>query len=140
MLMTTGSVGGQSIVRPVAGLYNYSEIHAFLKRTIYATPLTKEGAKVAVLNGSGRSGLAQAEADRLSDKGLEVVLIDNAPAGEYGAYTVYRLNSGIETMVLAQAELEQLYSVSVQGPAGAPSLPVEADFVVVVGSGATDAQ
>ena len=62
MLMTTGSVGGMSIVKPSAGVGNYSEIHSFLKGEIYGTPLLKEKAKIAVLNGSGVPGAALAQA------------------------------------------------------------------------------
>ncbi len=50
-LMTTARINGASAVRPVAGLYDYSQIQAFIKSELYATPVSKERAKVAVLNG-----------------------------------------------------------------------------------------
>lgn len=131
-LMTTGNVGGQSIVQPVAGLYDYSEIRSFLKRTIYATPLTKEGARVAVLNGSGIPDRAKEEAGKLEAQGLEVVLIGNAPVGEYEPYTIYTTDINL-AMPLTRSSLEQAYSAKTKSGPVPFGMSVEADYVLIIG-------
>src|SRR5690606_15960271 len=49
-LVTTGSYSGQSIVRPIAGLLDYSDIHAYVRQNVSSDPVTREKASVAVLN------------------------------------------------------------------------------------------
>jgi hypothetical protein len=97
VLMTTGTAGGASIVQPAAGLYNYDDIRAYIKSEIYATPLSKEKATVAVLNGSGVAGAAQKEADKLTELGMKVVHVGNVPGNEkIGKTQVYQLPAGKE--------------------------------------------
>ena len=131
MLMTTGAVGTQSVVQPVAGLHNYSQIRKYLKDTIYATPLSKEGAKVAVLNGGGPAGAAQTKADELAEKGLDVVYVGNATQDITARYAIYRLGSA-ESMPLAKAKLEQLLSVQASGQSS-QEITEEVDYIVVIG-------
>ncbi len=133
LLMTTGNIGGMSIVQPAAGLYDYSEIRSFIKREIYATPVSSEKATVAVLNGSGITGAAQKQADRLSELGMKVVYVGNAPGQTTVEKTVI-YQASKEEKKATKAKLEELYSSSVT--AGSPPYSVEADaqFIVVVGS------
>lgn len=133
-LMTTGSAGGASIVQPSAGLHNYSEIRSYIKDEIYATPLSKEKATIAVLNGSGVSGAAQKEADKLMEMGLKVVHVGNAPGNEKVTKTsVYQLPAGKEKSA-TKAKFEELYG-SVSSDSSKYNLNVDAQFIVVVGSG-----
>lgn len=133
LLMTTGNIGGMSIVQPSAGLYNYSEVRSFVKREIYATPVSNEKATVAVLNGSGITGAAQKQADRLSELGMKVVHIGNAPGRAAVNKTVIYQTSGEEKKA-TKDKLEELYGLSVT--VGSPEYKVEASaqFIVVVGS------
>lgn len=133
-LMTTGTVGGASIVQPAAGLHDYSDIRAYIKSEIYSTPLSKEKATVAVLNGSGISGAAQKEADRLSELGLKVVHVGNAPGNEKSTKTrVYQLPAGKEKSA-TKSKFEEMYG-SVSSDSPKYNLSVDAQFIVVVGSG-----
>ena len=133
-LMTTGTAGGASIVQPAAGLHDYSDIRAYIKSEIYSTPLSKEKATVAVLNGSGISGAAQKEADRLSELGLKVVHVGNAPGNEKLTKTrVYQLPAGKEKSA-TKSKFEELYG-SVSSDSPKYNLSVDAQFIVVVGSG-----
>ena len=133
-LMTTGTSGGASIVQPAAGLYDYSDIRAYIKSEIYSTPLSKEKATVAVLNGSGISGAAQKEADRLSELGLKVVHVGNAPGNEKSTKTrVYQLPAGKEKSA-TKSKFEEMYG-SVSSDSPKYNLSVDAQFIVVVGSG-----
>lgn len=132
-LMTTGDIAGQSIVQPVAGLYDYSQIRAYLRKTIYATPVTREAAKVAVFNASGTDGLARKESDKLSELGMNITLVDNAPEGKYGKYKIYQLvDDGKKDAT--KSKLEELYSTKVTKGKPSFSIAAQADFVVVVGS------
>lgn len=77
-VMTTGNVGGASIVRPIAGVSDFSQVQSYINKQINATPVTREAAHVIVLNASGVPGAAQLEADKLESKGLIVDYIGNA--------------------------------------------------------------
>ena len=133
-LLTTGMIANQSTVYPVAGPYDYSDIRKFIKSTIYATPLTKEGAKVAVLNGGAAAGVAQKEADALEEQGITVTFVGNAPEDEYGAYTIYAATQ--EGMPLTRAKLEELYATKTSVGKAPFSVLAEADFVVIIGADA----
>lgn len=131
-LLTTGMVSGQSVVRPVAGLYDYSELRAYIKKTIYATELSREAARVVVLNGGAVSGAAQLESDKLKELGINVVLVDNASEGDYAQHKVYSLVD-TELKVATRKKLQELYSPIVASDSLPFNLSVEADFVVVLG-------
>ncbi len=132
-LMVTGSVAGAgSIVEPAAGLYNYTKIQAYIKSELYATPVSKEKAKVIVLNGSGKAGAAQTVADNLADEGMQIVQVGNAASRQTGSSVVYRLGSEQEKTATA-SKLSQLYGSVKQGPPPF-TITTKADFVVVIGS------
>lgn len=131
-LMTTGMVGSQSSVYPAAGIYDFSEIKKYLKDTIYATPLSKEAATVAVLNGGGPAGAAQIKADSLAEQGLGISYVDNSPQDISQTYVIYQTGDA-SSKPLSKTKLEELLGVKVT--AGQPpfSLSVDSDFVVVIG-------
>ena len=134
VLMTTGAAGGASIVQPAAGLYDYSDIRSYIKSEIYATPLSKEKATVAVLNGSGVAGAAQKEADKLTELGMKVIHVGNTPGGEKIAKTqVYQLPAGKEKTA-TKDKFKELYG-SVSSDSSKYNLNVDAQFIVVVGTG-----
>lgn len=128
-LVRTGPVNGASAVIPVAGMFNYSRIQAYIARASTMDAATKEGAKIAVLNGSGVAGAAQREADWLEEKGFDIGQIDNAPEGDYGTTRIYQRSEG---MPATKAKLEELYATTV---GAMPSIPVngEIDFLVIIG-------
>ena len=132
VLMTTGSVGGASIVQPAAGLYNYSAIRAFIKKNIYATEISKEKASVAVLNGGGVAGAAQTQADKLTDLGMNVVRVGNAPERITGKAAIYRM-TGENDKSATRVKLEEMYGVKAAPGNSAKFGKVEADFVIVFG-------
>jgi LCP family protein required for cell wall assembly len=131
-LVTNSNVNGQSIVRPVAGLMNYSAIQRFIKQNLNASPITREAPKVSIYNGGRAAGSAQTESDRLSDEGFSTVNIGNAPEGSYGSAAVYQ----IATDKTASAQkLAELYGVTLKtgtSPVGASD---GADFIVILGAG-----
>lgn len=93
MLVDVDQYMGQSIVRPVAGIYDYSQIHQFIQRNSSRDPVVREGAPIVVLNGTGQPGVAAGEASALEEQGFNISITDDAPAGEYADIEVYRVSS-----------------------------------------------
>ena len=130
MLVTTGSYNGQSIVRPVAGLLDYSEIQAFIFTNVSADPFVREEPVVSVFNGSGVAGLAQSAAYELEDAGFTVAEVDNAPEGTYASVEIYQLT----TEKTASAEkLEEIYGVKVKTTTPPVAVVGDTDFVIIIG-------
>lgn len=133
-LMTTGmSPANASIVQPVAGLYDYSEIRQYIRDNIYATPVSKENATVIVLNGSGISGAAQQEADKLAELGMNVVLVDNVPTGEFIGKTIYQTITD-DKQTATRAKLVEIYGGSVKSEALPFDMGTPAEFIVIMGA------
>lgn len=129
-LVTTGNVGGQSIVQPIAGLVDYSEIRAHIREQLSSDPVVKERAQLAVLNGSPIPGVARVEAEKLTAADLSVSFVGNAPDATYADIEIYQLTEGKPATA---AKLKQLLGVDVK--AGPPPFTVAAgtDFVIIFG-------
>ncbi|UTX51202.1 LCP family protein [Candidatus Saccharibacteria bacterium TM7i] len=132
MLVTTGMYMGQSIVRPTAGIMDYSDIHSYIQTEMSSEPHVKEHPKVVVLNGSGVAGAAQEAAERLEGEGFTILDTGNAPDGSYARREVYSLVG--EKKPASVAKLQQIYS-GVTFKTSKPPVSVlgDADFVVIVG-------
>jgi len=132
MAVTTGSsADGQSIVRAVSGIYDYSSIIKYIKKQINAEPFMLEDASIAVLNGSGVVGRGRAAADILADMGFTVGEVANAPAGSYSAREVYARDES--SYPGTRQKFQSLYGGQVQVGVEKFSVPDDIDFVVVVG-------
>jgi len=79
---------------PSAGKYEYDDIRALIKKNLSSNPIISEAAPVVVLNGSGQSGFGQTKADELAGLGYNVVLVSNAPDGNYGKVEIYQIGGG----------------------------------------------
>lgn len=133
MLVTTGMYLGQSIVKPVAGLMDYSEIHEYVQLSMSSQPHVKERPKVVVLNGSGVAGAAQEAADLLEGEGFTIVSVDNAPEGSYDRREVYAITNA-EKKPASMTKVQQIYSGLTLKTAKPPvSVTGDVDFVVIVG-------
>lgn len=115
---------------PAAGKYQFDAIRALVKKNLTSDPVVREQAVVAVFNGSGVTGVAQSEADKLEAQGYTIGIIDTAPAGEYGKYTVYQIGDGNTGTA---AKLKQLYGVEIKKSKPPFAIPAATKFVVVVG-------
>lgn len=132
MVVTTGNVSGQSIVRPVAGVYDFSDIQSYVRAKLQK--LNGEMATIDVLNGSDGFGVATAKAEELRAQGLTVETTADAPAGNYAPIQWYDLSKGKQTKTAAK--LKQILGVEAASstlPAGVQS---SADFVIIIGNGA----
>jgi LCP family protein required for cell wall assembly len=130
-LVTTGMYNGQSIVRPIAGLFDYSAIAEYVDKELTSDPVVKEEAHITVLNGSGTSGVAQSEADKLEALGFVIDSVDNAPAGSYGKAEIYQIN---KDKTASAAKLEEVYGVAPKDTAPPVSVVGETDFLIIIGA------
>lgn len=121
--------------QPVAGMYNYSGIRAFIAKQLSANPVAREGANVVVLNGSGVAGVAQSEADKLGKQDITVSKVGNAPAGNYGKAVIYQVGTG---MPATKAKLEQLYGTTISTATPPVSVTADTNFVVIIGQAPSD--
>lgn len=136
-LLTTGSPvpGAGSLVFPIAGLTDYSQLQAYIAQKISSDPVVAEAANVSVLNGSGTPGVARTEADKLIAAKYTVDEVADAPAGEWTApFTVYQLNDDNPGTAAALAKLFGVKLITEKPPF---SVVGETDFIVVVGPAAS---
>ncbi len=126
---------GQGNVIPLAGMYDYSAMQAYIQKRINATPVSKEDAHVIVLNASGVAGAAKTEGDKLTALGMNVDAIDNAPQGNYPSNVIYQLKPGDSTSEPNTIKkLQELYGVAPTTaplPAGITPGP-DTDFVIIM--------
>jgi len=136
-LVVAQTVNGISSVIPAAGTYDYSQIQAYINKTLNATEVSKESAHVVVLNASGASGVAKREADKLEKLGMVIDSIDNAPhSGSAGSNKIYQV-AGRASAPHTKAKLESIYHA--QATTGTPPVATgsHTQFVVVVGQSTT---
>lgn len=130
-LVTTGSYNGQSIVRPIAGLFDYSEIIDYIHKSVTAEPFVREEPHVSVMNGSQTVGVAQTEADKLEDMGFTIDVVDVAPEGSYAKIEIYQINDDKKETA---TKLQELYGVTLKTTAPPISVVGETDFLIIVGN------
>lgn len=115
--------------KPTAGVYDYSDIQAYVAQNLSSDPVKKEAATVDVLNGSGVAGLASKKADELGNK-YTIGEIGNAPTETETAVTIYKLNDDKPKTVEA---LEKKYNVTaISGELS--GYTTDADIVIVFGA------
>lgn len=130
-LVTTGEHMAQSIVQPTAGMYDYSEVHAYVQRHSSQDPVVREGAPIVVLNGTGQPGVAGGEQVSLENQGFYVSVIDDAPADNYGSIEVYITSDDYPE---TSAALRRHYGLEELQRNGVPvAVAPGTGFVVVIG-------
>lgn len=131
-VVTTGNVSGQSVVRPVAGLYDFSEIQSFIRSKLNVAG-SQEDAEIVVLNGSTSIGVASTKAKELKAKGVNVSDVGDTDANQYPAISWYDLSGG--KLPKTSAKIQEVLGAPAAGttlPAGVQST---ADFVIIIGDG-----
>lgn len=129
-LLVSGPYNGASVVMPAAGIFNYTDIRTYLKQKLSTDPVTREGANIVVLNGSGVAGIAQTEADKLTKAGFIVTEVGNAPDDTYADIEVYQVGTG---MTGTKAKLESTFGVTVKTTEPPVAVSEDINFVVVFG-------
>lgn len=136
--VTTATINGISYVVPAEGEGNYSGIRKYVAEMFSSNPMSREQAKVAVLNGSGAFGVASAERESLTNDGVDVINIGDAELDVCTEkYCVFALRDDLPA---TREALERRYGVTVRSREEVPAnMEVgEADFVIVIGAGSTE--
>ncbi|MDB5186959.1 MAG: hypothetical protein JWM07_431 [Candidatus Saccharibacteria bacterium] len=129
-IVTSGSYNGASVVMPAAGIFDYSDLRTFLKQKLSTDPVTREGASIVVLNGSGVAGVAQTEADKLTEAGFIISEVANAPAGKYPDVEIYQIG---DTMAGTKQRLESAFGVKVKQTVPPVTVDQGVNFVLIFG-------
>ncbi|HET8708734.1 MAG TPA: LCP family protein [Candidatus Saccharimonadales bacterium] len=131
--VTTDTVGGQSVVRPKLGFYQYKDIRNYVRGALPDGYIVKENAKLTVLNGTVMEGLATDVSDTLKSYGYKVTKTDNAPTNTYDDTVVVDLTHGQKKYT--KHYLEQRFGVkaTTKIPDSA-ILPNQADFIIILGN------
>lgn len=120
--------------QPVKGKFTFTDLRAFIKKKLYATGLSREDARIIVLNASGVAGVAQAEADKLTALGMTVEYVGNAPAAATaGTNSVYHTSETAKTKTAAK--LKELYGSEAIVAPTIPGVTIGdmTDYVIIVG-------
>lgn len=122
---------GQSALAPRAGVDNFTEIKAYLKRILSSDPVAQEDSHIVVLNGSGLEGAASTQAEKLAN----IFTIDEVGNADktYTTTKIYALGKGREN---SRKRLKSLYHTEILSKkALPPSLAsYNTDFILIVGS------
>ena len=129
-LVVSGNYYGASVVMPAAGIFTYQNIRMFIAKQLTNDPIVSESAPIAVMNGSGEAGVAQTQADLLTEKNYNVTMVGNAGDGKYPNISIYKVGTGDDGTTSA---LEKLFNVKVQTTT--PPVPVNSNikFVIIFG-------
>lgn len=131
--VTTGNVGGLSVVIPRAGTGDFREIQSFIRNTLKDSFIKNENASVTVLNGTSVPGVASAKAEELRSFGYNVVKVDNAPSKNYDKSVLVDFRNGSKKYT--KGYLERRFSISAVSTLPDSAIqPENADFVIIVGS------
>ncbi len=133
-LVVGANVNGASVLLPSAGEGNFTEIQAYVAKNMSNDPIVREGATIAVMNGTDTIGLAQTEADALTEAGYTVSTITNAPTTDYEKTIVYQITK--DGVGGTAKKLSKRYGVTVTKEAPDFTVTPGVDIVVVVGASA----
>lgn len=132
-LVTTSMISGQSVVIPTAGIFDYSEIHAYIRKHSVINEVSREGAQVAIYNATGQSGLAKETGSIMENVGYNVVYYGDAPSGDYNNIVIYQTKGDVENFTKTREALERRFDTKIKY--GKPNFTVKetVDFVIVLG-------
>lgn len=130
LLTSYSSPSSGSALIPAAGLDDFSDIQAFLKRQTSSNPVVQEAAKVTVLNGTATSGLASKKRVTLQDKEVNVTDVGDALADQ-ATTTIIDNSAGKKPST--RALLVQLFGKGVTTTNPYKGI-YTSDFIVVLGA------
>lgn len=129
----TDIMNGSSIVRPRAGLTDFSEIQAYVRNTLKDGYIANENATIAVLNGTSTPGLATTKAAELKSYGYSVNTIADAPTKAYTKTVLVDLRNGQKKYTLHYLEQRLGVTAVTTIPDTNIRNPGNADFVIILG-------
>lgn len=131
-LLTTTSLNGLSVVKPLAGLFDYTAIQAYARNILVDGYIQNEDANIAVYNGSTTAGLAGKKAADLKTYGYNITTVGNAPTQNYPTTVIVDLTNGQKKVTLRY--LEQRFGVTAVKAVPDATIPTTgADFVIILG-------
>lgn len=131
-MLTTDSIGGASAVVPVAGLYNYSKIQAYIAKNTISSDVADENAKIVILNGTQISGLAAEQEKKLSKENYNIIEIDSAPKQNYKTTQIIAVNSE-KSATIKKLESKFNTTSSSNFPSDLSKYSETADIVIILG-------
>lgn len=131
-MLQNATEDGQLVYIPLAGIDDYSDIQAQIKKLFTSDPVTKEGARVVVLNATDTTGLAMSQENKLIAKGMNVS-IDDAAANQ-ATTTIVDNSAGEKPNTLTY--LKQQYKATVVTDATLTKAYPSADFILILGQDA----
>lgn len=135
-LVKTGMINGQSVVLPIVGSGDYSEIQALLRSKLQDGYLLRENARVTVLNGTIMPGLAGEKADQLKSYGYNVGTVTDAPTQNYEDTVIVDMRKGKKPYT--KNYLEKRFGVKATTKLPDQAIqPGTADFVIILGQNET---
>ncbi|MDB5166584.1 MAG: hypothetical protein JWM37_656 [Candidatus Saccharibacteria bacterium] len=132
MLANYTTSAGQSALVPAAGVDDFSDIQASVRKLSSTDPLVKESASVVILNGGDIAGLAKRQANSLTAKGLNVLTTADAPEGMLNTTVIS--GAGAASKTGTKAALQKLYGVTTTTNAALAKQYPSADFIIVLGT------
>jgi LCP family protein required for cell wall assembly len=131
--ITTGSIAGQSVDLPTAGLNNYTAIQDYIHSQLKDGYILKENAKVMVYNGTTLPGIATAESNTLKSYGYNVIGAANTPNTGWTQTTLVDLSGGKDKYT--SHYLEQRFNTTALTKMPDNTIATNgADFVIIIGS------
>ncbi len=131
-VVTTGSYNGQSIVKPVAGIDDFTKIQAYIKSQMNGGDIESEDAAIVVLNGSGKVGAAAAKQTTLTQAGLLNTSVGDTTYTPTSSVVWYDTTGGKKPKT--QAKLSSILGVKPAGTTLPSSVQSTADFVIILGN------
>lgn len=130
--VTTGNIGGLSVVIPRAGVGNFTEIRAFVRNSLKDAFIRDESATIAVFNGTNIGGLATSKATDLKSYGYNISQVADAPTKNYPKTILVDLTNGSKKYTKTYLE-KRLNTTAVTSLPDATIKPEGADFVIILG-------
>jgi polyisoprenyl-teichoic acid--peptidoglycan teichoic acid transferase len=131
-VVKTGNIGGQSVVVPVAGLEDFSEVKKFVRLKLKDSFIIKEDPTIIVLNASGKSGAATKRAEELKSYGYNVIQVADAPISDVSITQLVDNTKGAKKYTKRYLEL-RLRTNAVDNVDGIDLSPYLADYIIVIG-------
>lgn len=131
-LVTTGNINGQSVVLPKTGLFQYKDIQNYIHLQLKDPYITKENAKILILNGTQTLGMAQTKADELKQYGYNIVGTGNTSTQDWSQTSLVDLTHKSK---YTKNYLEKRLDVKAVNSLSDKTIPTNgADFVIILGS------
>lgn len=136
LLYSTTTVDGAYILRPQAGLDDFSELATLTAEVfngVNDAATQEEKPTVAVLNGTAIEGLAGQKAQLLATEGYSIPTIANAPLRDYEKTVIYDLTNGQKPEHLAVIKTLLDANIATSIPRNITESDYTEEFVIVIG-------